>query len=72
MEVKVNLDERTHYTLPDFYTINTERLDNLDATTLERLNRAGYLQLAWLVANSLGNIEWLIELKNRKRTVARH
>lgn len=67
MEVKVNLDERTQYTLPDFFTINADRLAALDGGELERLHRPGYLQLALMVANSLGNIEWLIELKNRKR-----
>ncbi len=70
MEAKVSLDERTQYTLPDFFTINTDRLAALDGATLEKLNRAGYLQLAIMVANSLGNIEWLIELKNRKRAAA--
>lgn len=69
MEVKVNLDERVQYTLPDFFTVNQERLAALDGATLERLNRLGYLQLAMLVMTSLGNIEWLIELKNRKRAV---
>ncbi|KAA9130449.1 SapC family protein [Marinihelvus fidelis] len=70
MEAKVSLDERTQYTLPDFFTINTDRLAALDGAMLEKLNRDGYLQLAIMVANSLGNIEWLIELKNRKRAAA--
>lgn len=67
MEVQVNLDDRVQYTLPEFSTISQERLEALDGSVLERLNRAGYLQLAMMAVNSLGNIEWLIELKNRKR-----
>lgn len=67
MEVQVNLDDRVQYKLPDFFTINQDRLEALDGTLLERLNRSGFLQLAILVVHSLGNIEWLIELKNRKR-----
>jgi len=67
MEAQINLDERTQYKLPDFYTINQDRLEELDGAALERLNRPGYLQLALMVVHSLGNVEWLIELKNRKR-----
>lgn len=65
-ELEVNLDERTQYTLPGFLTINQERLAELDGDTLERMNQAGYLQLAMLVVTSLGNMNWLVELKNRK------
>ena len=67
MEVNIKLDESTEYKLPDFFTINQDRLDALDGAVLERLNGQGHLQSAMFVANSLGNIEWLVELKNRKR-----
>ena len=70
MEAQINLDDRVQYKLPDFFTINQERLDALDGAALERLNKPGYLALAMIVVNSLGNIEWLIELKNRKRASA--
>jgi len=70
MEGQINLDERVQYKLPDFYTINQDRLDELNGAALERLNRTGHLQLAMMVVNSLGNVEWLIELKNRKRASA--
>ena len=63
---EVNIDEQVSYKLPDFYTINQERLAALDGETLERMNKVGYLQLAMLVVTSLGNVNWLIELKNRK------
>jgi hypothetical protein len=67
MEAEVNLDSRVKYKLPDFFTINPDRLAALDGAALERLNRPGYLQLAIFVAHSLGNVQWLIELKNRRR-----
>ncbi|MFD1218277.1 MULTISPECIES: SapC family protein [Microbulbifer] len=67
VELNVRLDEQVEYNLPDFFTVNTERLSALDGTSLERLNRAGYLKLAWMVAESLGNIDGLVQLKNRKR-----
>lgn len=66
MEAEVRLDERVSYKLPDFHTINQDRLAELDGATLERLNRLGYLQLAMMVMHSLGNVEWLIELKKRR------
>jgi hypothetical protein len=69
MEAEVNLDDRVKYKLPDFFTIDQDRLAELDGATLERLNRPGYLQLAFFVMHSLGNVDWLIELKNRRRAV---
>jgi len=72
MDVQVNLDERVQYKLPDFFTISQDRLEALDGPALEKLNRSGYLQLALMVVNSLGNIEWLIELKNRKRAAGQN
>jgi hypothetical protein len=67
MEAEVSLDDRVKYKLPDFFTINPDRLAALDGAALERLNRPGYLQLAIFVVHSLGNVQWLIELKNRRR-----
>lgn len=67
MEVDIQLDDGVRYKLPGFLTVSQERLVDLDGAALERLNRAGYLHLAMLVVTSLGNVTWLIELKNRKR-----
>jgi hypothetical protein len=66
MDVEVNLSERVKYRLPDFFTLNQERLGALGGDELERLNRHGYLQLAMLIVSSLSNMNWLIELKNRR------
>ncbi|MEG3177151.1 SapC family protein [Sphingomonas sp. RB3P16] len=66
----IALDEETHYSVPDCYTIAPARLAHLDAAALDALHRAGFLQHAFLVAASLGNVSRLIELKNRKRRAA--
>ena len=66
MEGEVKLGDGVTYKLPDFYTVNQERFAALDGEALERLQRGGYLQLAVMVMHSLGNMQWLIELKNRK------
>lgn len=66
MVAEININDQMSYKLPDFYIINQDRLAELDGKTLESLNRPGYLQLAMLLVTSLGNVNWLIELKNRK------
>lgn len=65
LEVKVNAEEQ--YNLTGLHTISREKLNKLDADTLFKLHRAGYLQAAFLVASSLGNVQRLIDLKNRRR-----
>lgn len=65
LEVKVNSEEQ--YNLTGLHTISREKLNTLDADTLFKLHRAGYLQGAFLVASSLGNVQRLIDLKNKRR-----
>ncbi len=72
MEIEVQLDERTQYKLPGFFSISEERFAKLDSSQLERLNKPGFLHFALFALASLGNIHWLIELKNRKRVAAVH
>ena len=67
IEMDVELDRTTKVKLPGFLSISQDRIAGLDSTILQRLNQAGYLQLAILAVASLGNISWLIQLKNRKR-----
>ena len=70
MVLEIAVNELSKYKLPDFLTISQKRLQNLDGDALERLNREGYLQLASFISTSLGNIEWLVELKNLRRADA--
>jgi hypothetical protein len=65
LEVKVNAEEQ--YNLTGLHTISREKLRNLDADTLFKLHRAGFLQGAFLVASSVGNVQRLIDIKNRRR-----
>ena len=66
MNVKCLTYSRYSTSIP-IYTINQERFGSLDGAALERLNKGGYLQLAVMVLHSLGNMQWIIELKNHKR-----
>jgi hypothetical protein len=65
--LEIALDDDRRYIVSDYLAIDPERLAVLDGAALERLNRAGHLQLAVLAAASLGNVGWLIERKNRRR-----
>jgi hypothetical protein len=68
IEVEVHADVR--YVLRGFHTISRDRLAALDGGALERLNKAGFLEGAFLVLASLGNIRKLIDLKNRRMSPA--
>jgi hypothetical protein len=65
LEVKVNSEEQ--FNLTGMYTISREKLAALDADTLFKLHRAGYLQAAFLVISSMANVQRLIDLKNRRQ-----
>jgi hypothetical protein len=65
--VEIQLDDAEQYVVPDVHTIDEARLASLDGAALERLHRDGFLRAAFLAAASLGNVNRLIELKNRRR-----
>jgi len=65
IEVKFNSEEQ--YDLLGLHTINQKKLAELDAETLHRLNRSGFLQGAFLVTASLNNVQRLIDMKGRRR-----
>lgn len=64
--IEIALDDSRKYMLSDLFVIDGNALAQLDGARLERLHRAGFLALAFLVAASLGNVSRLIDLKNRK------
>ena len=70
VDVEIKLDEHTQYDLPDLYTISQERFAGLDGAALEGLHRSGFLAAAQWVLSSLGNVGFMVELKNRKRAGA--
>jgi hypothetical protein len=70
VQVEREFGRGTKLDLPGFLTISQEKLAGLEGAALEQMHRAGFLSLAVLVTASLGNIAWLVELKNRKRATA--
>lgn len=61
----VTLADGSQNRLAGFYTINEERLNALDGSALERLNKAGHLQPAYMAVASLAQFRALIERQNR-------
>jgi SapC len=70
VDVNVELRRGPTFRLAGLLTVGQEKLSGLNGARLERLNSAGFLQLAVLAMASVGNISWLVELKNRKRAAA--
>lgn len=54
------------YILKGFYTINRQRLAQLDGSALQELNKSGFLEGAFLAMASLGNIGKLVDMKQRR------
>ncbi len=69
ISIKIELNNGEKYNIEGNFTISEERLLNLDGAALETLNRSGFLQGAFLVLSSLGNIKKLIEIKNARLSV---
>jgi hypothetical protein len=67
VDVEIKLDDHAQYDLPGLYTISQERFAGLGGAALEGLHRSGALAAAQWVLSSLGNVGFLVELKNRKR-----
>lgn len=70
VEINIALDGGASYDLPDFHTIDADRLAALSGIDLERMHRAGLLRAAQWIISSLGNIQHLVELKNRRLATA--
>jgi hypothetical protein len=70
VDVEIKVDDHTQYDLPDLFTISQERFAGLDAAGLEALHGSGFLGVAQWILSSLGNVGFLVELKNRKRAQA--
>lgn len=64
VEIQISAEEK--YGLRGLYTVSEEKLAGLDGNSLARLNRAGFLQGAFLVIASMNNVKKLIEMKRRR------
>lgn len=71
VSIEVTLSNVEQVNLKDYYSINAEKLRQLDGDSLEKLNNQGALSLAFFALASLTNIQRLIALKNKKSAIAR-
>lgn len=67
--IKIELVNGEKYSIEGNFTISEEKLRSISGSALEELNRAGFLQGAFLVISSLGNVKKLIDIKNAKLRV---
>lgn len=67
VSAEIRIDDDLHYNIPDLFSISTEALARLAGAVLASLNAAGYLAPAFHVVASIGNVQHLVALKNRKR-----
>jgi hypothetical protein len=68
VSIEVKLTGSEPVNLQGFYSIDREKLSNLDSEPLFKLHRSGFLQGAYLVLSSQGNLNSLIEKKVRKQS----
>ena len=62
--LEITLDNGSNNQLLGFYTINEEKLNELDGESLGGLNAAGYLQPIYMAVASFARMRNLIEKKN--------
>ena len=67
VDIQISLSDEDGYELPDLLTIDQSALAELSGEPLETLHRSGLLRAATMAASSLGNIQHLIDRKNRNR-----
>jgi hypothetical protein len=70
VKVEIKLSAEEGYSLVGLHTINREKLAVLDGASLEKLNKSGFLQGAFLVIASMNNVKKLMGMKQRKRLQA--
>ena len=62
----VELDDGSQHRLVGFYTINEDKLNELDGEGLARLNKKRFLQPVYMAVASVANVRKLIDLRNAK------
>jgi len=62
--ITINLSEEKQVSFKNYFTVNQEKLLNLDGDALEKINKSGTLGLFYYLISSLGNFNHMIELKN--------
>jgi hypothetical protein len=67
VKVEIKFSPEEQYDLLGMYTLSEQKLAALDGAALVRLNKAGFLQGAFLVLASLNNMSRLIDMKHALR-----
>lgn len=70
VNIEITFHNDSIYQLDGYYTISQERLARLSGEQLEKLNRAGFLQGAFLALASMTNLKKLINMKNERNRAA--
>ena len=63
----VQLEDGSENRMSGFYTINEDRLKDLDPEHLAMLNRRGYLEAIYMAIASMSHLADLVDRKNRIR-----
>jgi hypothetical protein len=66
VSIQIKLSNVDEVNFSDYFTINQEKLAQLDGESLAKLHQYGVLSLLFFVLSSMGNFQQLIELKNAK------
>jgi hypothetical protein len=66
VKLEIKLNEEQGFSVLGLHTINRQRLLTLDGASLETLNRAGFLEGAFLVLASMNNVKKLMAMKQRR------
>ena len=64
--LEIVVDDSLRYDIKDRFTIDMERLEQLDSGTLHRLHQSTMLALAYAIRSSLANIDHLIARKRAR------
>ena len=67
VKVDIKFSEQEAYGVTGLHTISPQKLNALDGSALYTLNQAGFLQLAFLIVASHGNVRKLMAMKQRGR-----
>ena len=66
VSIQIKLSNVDEVNFSHYYTINQEKLTQLDGESVVKLHQYGVLSLLFFVLNSMGNFQQLIALKNAK------
>ncbi len=67
--IQVTLNDSLQINFSNYYTINQERLAQLNGDQLLRINRAGFLGSIFYMLSSMSNFNRMIALKNARSSV---